>query len=119
MRGRDFSFSMEFNGHRFDGSVLMCFSSGRTDQWLIDVPSVLWILERVAVGDVDARTVQDRLRQPRSGTAAAVVSVTVPRRITRRLAAAMTLLLDVGSTNRNSLIRLFTPIFSTKERSTD
>ncbi len=31
MRGRDFSFSMEFNGHRIDDSVLMCLSSGRTD----------------------------------------------------------------------------------------
>ncbi|MGH3973701.1 MAG: hypothetical protein ACRDS9_10305 [Pseudonocardiaceae bacterium] len=63
MRGRDFSFSMEFNGHRIDDSVLMCLSSGQTDQWLIDVPAVLWTLERIAAGDVDARTVQDRLRQ--------------------------------------------------------
>lgn len=63
MRGQDFRLSMEFNGHRFDESVLMCLSGGPTEYWSIDVPTVLWMLERIAEGDVDANTVRNQLRQ--------------------------------------------------------
>lgn len=57
---------MEFNGHRFDKSVLTCLSAGHTEHWSIDIPTVLWILERIAAGDVDARTAQDELRRATS-----------------------------------------------------
>lgn len=63
MRGRNFRLSMEFNGHRVDESVLTFLSGGRTEYWSIDVPTVLWMLERIAEGDVDANTVRNQLHQ--------------------------------------------------------
>jgi hypothetical protein len=63
MRGRNITYSIEFNGHRRDDCVLTCLSSGSADYWSIDVPTVLWILERVAAGHVDARIAQDELRR--------------------------------------------------------
>jgi hypothetical protein len=59
MRGRNIPYAMEFNGHHFDKSVLTCLSAGHTEHWSIDIPAVLWILERIAAGDVETS------RQPR------------------------------------------------------
>ena len=41
--------------------MLTCLSSGDTEYWSIDVPTVPWMLERIAEGDVDARAAHDRL----------------------------------------------------------
>lgn len=62
MRGSGHQFSLEFNGHHFD-SVLTYLSDGRNENWSIDLPAVIWILERIATGNVDACTVQDQLRR--------------------------------------------------------
>jgi len=66
MRGRNIPYAMEFNGRHFDKSVLTCLSAGHTEHWSIDILAALWILERIAAGDVDARTAQDELRRTTS-----------------------------------------------------
>ncbi|NDU73729.1 hypothetical protein GWI34_13920 [Actinomadura sp. DSM 109109] len=61
---------MEFGGHRFDDSVLTCNNVGGDEEWSIDLPAVMWILELIAAGEVDPRSVAQQLRtsvQRRSG----------------------------------------------------
>ena len=113
MRGRNITHSMEFNGQRRDDCVLMCLSSDRKEYWSIDVPSALWILERVAAGDVDARIARDELQR------AAAASATWLRLTTPRHADATRMLSAGGTKNTGySRILLRTPTCSTTERST-
>lgn len=59
---------MECGVHRFEGTVLTCESGLGTgsESWSVDVPTVLWMLERVAEGEVDAEVARDQLRQATS-----------------------------------------------------
>jgi hypothetical protein len=61
VQGRNYSFHIEINGHRYDNSTLTSLTSGRVEYWQIDIPSVLWILERIAAGDIDARVARKYL----------------------------------------------------------
>ncbi|WP_339153626.1 endonuclease domain-containing protein [Actinomadura luteofluorescens] len=63
MRGHTEPNPMEFNGHCFSDSVLTCLSGRGEERWSIDLPAVLWFLERIDAGDVEARTVARALRQ--------------------------------------------------------
>lgn len=63
MRGIDLRYAFEFGGKRRDDATLTCTSSGRSERWSVDLPSVLWMLDRVAAGDVDVLSVQEDLRQ--------------------------------------------------------
>lgn len=63
MRGIDTQLSLKINGHRLDNVILTCLSDARTERWSIDLSAVLWLLDRIATGDIDARAVQDELRK--------------------------------------------------------
>lgn len=65
MRGRNFTYSMEVNGHRFD-TLLTCFTSGRTEYWSIEMPAVEWILDRLEAGAIDVPSARDELRRATS-----------------------------------------------------
>src|SRR5690349_22928793 len=71
MRIRYIPLSIQYGHHRRDMAQLTWESAGSgTEQWSLDVPSVLWILERVAAGDVEASRVAEELRsatEPASG----------------------------------------------------
>ncbi|WP_444949280.1 endonuclease domain-containing protein [Micromonospora ureilytica] len=50
--------------HSLEGSTLTCWKQfGGKETWSLDLPTVLWILERVAAGEGDAREIRDDLLQ--------------------------------------------------------
>jgi hypothetical protein len=62
VQGSNYSFSIEIDGHQFDNSMLTCLTNGRDEYWSIDLPAVLWILERVATGDIEAIAARNYLQ---------------------------------------------------------
>lgn len=62
MRGRHLRRVLEFNGRRYEESILTCLTEGPTSHWSIDVPTVLWMLERISAGDIDPSTARDEIR---------------------------------------------------------
>lgn len=63
MRGIDLRCTFEYGGKLRDDVVLTCVSGGQSERWSVDVPSVLWMLDRIAAGDADVRSVEEDLRQ--------------------------------------------------------
>lgn len=63
MRGMNYSLSIEFGEHSFGDAVLSCLSRGSAEHWSIDLPAVMWMLERIAAGDVPPEVVLERLQQ--------------------------------------------------------
>ena len=65
MRGRKFTHSMEINGRPLD-ALVTCTTSGHAEDWSIDVPAVLWILDQLEAGDVDVPSAREELRRATS-----------------------------------------------------
>lgn len=119
MRGRNIPYAMEFNGHRRNDCVLTCLSSGTAEYWSIDVPSVLWILERVAAGMWMHGSRGTNFYGRRNGTAGAAASATLPRRTMPKRVASTRTPSSAGRKNSSDSSTLRTThSYLTKEGST-
>jgi hypothetical protein len=61
--GRFIPLRLELNGHQYDNTEMTCLSGAGVERWSIDVPSVLWLLDRIAEGDVDASAARNLVHQ--------------------------------------------------------